>query len=80
MRSSLFSIYISLLRNRQLPAIYSNVRNMAAESGGRKREIRAPGPLQFEVLKGFLMFLLKRNRVSVLYCPETKFKILSPDL
>lgn len=50
--SSRFSTYIYLLRSRQLPALYSDVRNMAGESGGRKREIRAPGPLQFKVLKG----------------------------
>lgn len=52
MKSSRFSTYIYLLRSRQLPALYSNVRNRAGESGGRKREIRAPGPLQVEVLKG----------------------------
>lgn len=51
MRSTRLSIYISLLRSRQLPAMYSNVRNRTEESGGRQHEIRAPPLLQFKVFK-----------------------------
>jgi len=34
---------------------------MIAESDGQKREIRAPGPLQFDVLKGHTLKKVKTN-------------------